>query len=191
MHTTQDLSVAEVDRFSRHLMLPEVGKPGQLRLRNSRVLLIGAGGLGCPVGLYLGAAGVGTIGIVDDDAVELSNLQRQVSHTTADVGRSKAQSLAESLRAIHPQLELQVHQTRFLKENALELCQKYDVIVDCSDNFATRYLCNDAAYFAHKPLVSATVYRFQGQLSVFVPSSGLPCYRCLYPVALPPSLAPT
>lgn len=185
------MDAAELARYSRHLSLPEVGLEGQQRLRHARVLLIGAGGLGCPVGMYLAAAGVGTLSIVDHDVVEISNLQRQIGHAESDLGHSKAESLTKTLQSLNPHVQIQTHPVKFIPSNALQLAAEHDVVVDCSDNFKTRYLANDAAYFAQKPLVSASVYRFQGQLSVFWPHQEGPCYRCLYPVTLPPSQAPT
>jgi len=175
-----DLSSSELTRYSRHLLLDEVGKAGQLRLKQSRALVIGMGGLGSPVSLYLAAAGVGTIGIVDFDAVELSNLQRQILHSTENVGKKKVDSAKNRLLEVNPEISVQVHEERISKENALELFGQYDVIIDGTDNFQTRYLVNDACVLSEKPLVYGSIFRFEGQASVFFPPAG-PCYRCIYP----------
>jgi molybdopterin/thiamine biosynthesis adenylyltransferase len=188
---SQGLSVTEVKRYSRHLSLSEVGPEGQQKLKKSKILIVGAGGLGCPVGLYLAAAGIGQLGIIDHDVVEISNLQRQIGHSEKNLGLPKTKSLAETLTNINPQLRVELISEKLQHDNALQIVQKYDVIVDCSDNFPTRYLVNDAAFFANKPLVSASVHKFQGQLTVFWPKSKRGCYRCLYPVTLPESMAPT
>ena len=188
---SQGLSAIEVKRYSRHLSLSEVGPEGQQKLKKSKILIVGAGGLGCPVGLYLAAAGIGQLGIIDHDVVEISNLQRQIGHSEKDLGLPKTKSLAETLTNINPQLRVELISEKLQHDNALQIVQKYDVIVDCSDNFPTRYLVNDAAFFANKPLVSASVHKFQGQLTVFWPKSKRGCYRCLYPVTLPESMAPT
>ena len=188
---SQGLSVTEVKRYSRHLSLSEVGPEGQQKLKKSKILIVGAGGLGCPVGLYLAAAGIGHLGIIDHDVVEISNLQRQIGHFEKNLGLPKTKSLAETLTNINPQLRVEPISEKLQHNNALQIVQKYDVIVDCSDNFPTRYLVNDAAFFANKPLVSASVHKFQGQLTVFWPKSMGGCYRCLYPVTLPESMAPT
>ena len=187
----QGLSAEEVKRYSRHLSLSEVGSEGQQRLKKSKVLIVGAGGLGCPVGLYLAAAGIGQLGIIDSDVVEISNLQRQIGHSEKNLGLLKTESLAETITSINPLLRVELISDKLRHNNAPQIFQKYDVIVDCSDNFPTRYLVNDAAFFANKPLVSASVYKFQGHLSVFWPKSKGGCYRCLYPVTLPESMAPT
>lgn len=184
------LSRAEVERYSRHLIIPDVGVQGQLRLRASRVLCIGAGGLGSPVLMYLAAAGVGTIGIVEFDVVDASNLQRQIIHGASDVGRSKAQSARASLIEINPHIDVVLHETRLDAGNALELFAQYDLVVDGTDNFATRYLVNDACVLLDKPYVWGSIYRFEGQASVFWSKHG-PCYRCLYPEAPPPGLVPS
>jgi sulfur-carrier protein adenylyltransferase/sulfurtransferase len=174
------LSAEEVKRYARHTILPEIGEEGQLRLKRARVLVIGAGGLGCPVLQYLNAAGVGTIGIIDDDRVDLSNLQRQILFSTADVGRQKATCAAEKLQAANPHTILQAYTLRLDRGNALGLFAKYDVIVDGTDNFATRYLVNDACVISGKPLVFGSIFKFEGQVSVFNYEGG-PTYRCLYP----------
>ena len=177
-------------RYSRHTLLPEVGVDGQLKLLNSKVLLLGAGGLGAPSGLYLAAAGVGTLGIVDDDVVDESNLQRQVIHNTERVGVAKTASARDAIEALYPDVEVVEHNTRLDASNILELLEPYDVIVDGADNFPTRYLLNDASVRLGKPVVSASILGFDGQISTFVPHEG-PCYRCLYPVPPPPELAPS
>lgn len=183
------LSPSELQRYHRHLILPDVGEEGQRRLKAARVLVVGAGGLGSPVALYLAAAGVGTLGIVDADAVELSNLQRQVLHGTRDVGRAKVASARDRLSDINPHVQLATHQTRLTSTNALALLGDYDVIVDGSDNFPTRYLINDACVLLGKPNVYGSVIRFDGQASVFGMRGG-PCYRCLFREPPPPGLVP-
>ena len=177
-------------RYSRHTLLPEVGVDGQLKLLDSKVLLLGAGGLGAPTALYLAAAGVGTIGIVDDDVVDESNLQRQVIHNTERVGIAKTASARATIEALNPDVEVIEHNTRLSAANVLELIEPYDVIVDGADNFPTRYLLNDASVRLRKPVISASILGFDGQVSTFVPYEG-PCYRCLYPVPPPPELAPS
>lgn len=185
------LSDEELERYARHIVLREVGGPGQARLKRARVLVVGAGGLGSPVILYLAAAGAGTIGIADFDAVALSNLQRQIAHRTADVGRPKTQSARDAAHAINPHVEVRVHEHRLDMQNALEIVGQYDVIADGSDNFATRFLINDACFFAKKTLVSAAVTEFDGQLATFKPHAGsYPCYRCIFPEAPPPGTVP-
>ena len=184
------LSTEELQRYSRHLIMPEVTADGQRRLKAARVLCIGAGGLGSPAALYLAAAGVGTIGIVDFDDVDLSNLQRQILHGTKDVGRGKLESARDRLRDINPEINIELHQCRFSSENASEIVSKYDVVVDGSDNFATRYLSNDVCVFAQKPNVYGSVFRFEGQTTVFAPHLGGPCYRCLFPEPPPPESVP-
>jgi sulfur-carrier protein adenylyltransferase/sulfurtransferase len=184
------LDVEELQRYSRHLIMPEVTSDGQSRLKAARVLCIGAGGLGSPTALYLAAAGVGTIGIVDFDDVDLSNLQRQILHGTKDVGRGKLESARDRLHDINPQIEIELHKCRFSSENAPQLVSRYDVIVDGSDNFPTRYLSNDVSVFAHKPNVYGSVFRFEGQTTVFAPHLGGPCYRCLFPEPPPPESVP-
>ncbi len=186
-----DFSEDEIARYSRHILLSEVGGTGQARLRAARVLVVGAGGLGSPALLYLAAAGVGTIGLIDDDRVELSNLQRQIAHTTARVGQAKVASAAEAARAINPAVAIETHEARLIAANARELIGGYDLVCDGSDNFETRFLVADACVLARRTLVSAAVLRFDGQLSVFKPHVGGPCYRCLHPAAPPPGLVPS
>lgn len=180
----------EVLRYSRHLIIPEIGMKGQKRLKASKVLIIGAGGLGSPLGLYLAAAGVGTIGIVDFDVVELTNLQRQILHTTGDIGRPKLESAREAIQALNPHVRMVGHDARLSSENALEILKDYDVVVDGTDNFATRYLVNDACVILGKPNVYGSIFRFDGQVTVFDAKRG-PCYRCLYPTPPPPGLIPS
>jgi adenylyltransferase/sulfurtransferase len=187
----QGLTADEVKRYSRHLSLSEVGPKGQLRLKKSKVLIVGAGGLGCPVALYLAAAGIGELGIVDQDVVEISNLQRQVGHHQKNLGELKTKSLAETIIGVNPHLRVELISNQFQHNNALQICEQYDVIADCSDNFQARYLINDATFFTDKPLVAASIHKFQGQLSVLWPKKKGPCYRCLYPTTLPESSAPT
>src|SRR5882762_8530726 len=184
------LSVEELQRYSRHLIMPEVTAGGQRRLKAARVLCIGAGGLGSPVALYLAAAGVGTLGIVDFDDVDLSNLQRQILHGTKDIGRGKLESARDRLHDINPQIEIELHKCRFSSENASQLVARYDVVVDGSDNFPTRYLSNDVCVFGHKPNVYGSVFRFEGQTTVFATHLGGPCYRCLFPEPPPPESVP-
>jgi adenylyltransferase/sulfurtransferase len=186
-----DLTREELARYARHLVLPEVGIEGQRRLRRSSVLLVGAGGLGSPAALYLAAAGVGRIGIVDFDLVEESNLQRQILHDTAAVGRPKLESARARLAALNPHVRVETHSAALTRDNALELLGGYDVVVDGTDNFETRYLTNDACFFLKKPNVYGSVFRFEGQASVFWPDRGGPCYRCLYPQPPPPGLVPS
>ena len=185
-----DLSNAEVQRYSRHLIMPEVGMDGQRRLKASRVLCVGAGGLGSPAALYLAAAGVGTLGIVDFDAVDASNLQRQILHGTPDVGRPKLQSARERLTALNPEVHIETHETALTSANALAIVREYHVILDGTDNFATRYLVNDACVLLGKPNAYGSIFRFEGQASVFATANG-PCYRCLYPEPPPPGLVPS
>ena len=184
------LDHAQRDRYSRHLILPEVGERGQLDLLESKVLAIGAGGLGSPALLYLAAAGVGTIGIVDSDVVEASNLQRQVIHNTERIGMLKAESAKEEINKLNPDIEVVLHPFRLTEENAQEILSGYDVVVDGCDNFETRYAVNDAAVALRKPVIHGSIFRFEGMASTFIPFEG-PCYRCLYPEAPPPELAPT
>lgn len=183
------LTPAEIQRYARHLIMPEVAMAGQARLKASRVLCIGAGGLGSPLALYLAAAGVGTIGLVDFDVVDVSNLQRQIIHATPDVGRPKIDSAQEKLQALNPDLIVQRFEYPITSENALEIFANFDVIVDGTDNFPTRYLVNDACVLLGKPNVYGSIFRFDGQASVFFPPHG-PCYRCLYPEPPPPDLVP-
>ena len=184
------LSAQEVARYSRHLIMPEVGMDGQLKLKAASVLCIGAGGLGSPVAMYLAAAGVGRIGIVDFDVVDYSNLQRQVIHGTPDVGRPKLDSARDRLHAINPEVLVETHDVALSSENALQLLADYDIIVDGTDNFPTRYLVNDACVLLGKPNVYGSIFRFEGQASVFATKGG-PCYRCLYPEPPPPGLVPS
>jgi sulfur-carrier protein adenylyltransferase/sulfurtransferase len=184
------LNVEELQRYSRHLIMPEVTSEGQNRLKAARVLCIGAGGLGSPAALYLAAAGVGTLGIVDFDDVDLSNLQRQILHGTKDIGRGKLESARDRLHDINPQIEIELHKCRFSSENASQLVARYDVVVDGSDNFPTRYLSNDVCVFGQKPNVYGSVFRFEGQTTVFAPCLGGPCYRCLFPEPPPPESVP-
>jgi molybdopterin/thiamine biosynthesis adenylyltransferase/rhodanese-related sulfurtransferase len=184
------LTPEQKERYGRHLLLPEIGAEGQAKLLGSKVLLLGAGGLGSPTALYLAAAGVGTLGIVDDDDVDLSNLQRQVIHTTDRIGTPKVESAAKTIAALNPDVEVVQHRTRLDATNIMEIIDGYDVIVDGVDNFPTRYLLNDATVRLDIPVVSASILGFDGQLSVFKPHDG-PCYRCLYPVPPPAELAPS
>ena len=185
------LSNEEIRRYSRHLILPEVGLTGQKKIKSTSVLCIGAGGLGSPIAMYLAAAGIGKIGIVDFDTVDYSNLQRQILHTDADVGRSKAESAKETINGINPNVEVVIHNTRISSENALDLIRPYDIVVDGTDNFPTRYLTNDACVLLKKPNVYGSIFRFEGQASVFAPHLGGPCYRCLYPEPPPPGMVPS
>ena len=185
-----ELSKDEILRYSRHLIMPEVGMEGQLRLKQAKVLCIGAGGLGSPLTLYLAAVGVGRLGIVDFDVVDFTNLQRQVIHGTADVGKPKLASARESIHAINPHVEVVGYETRLTSENALQLFAGFDIIVDGTDNFPTRYLVNDACVLLGKPNVYGSIFRFEGQASVFYARKG-PCYRCLYPEPPPPGLVPS
>jgi molybdopterin/thiamine biosynthesis adenylyltransferase/rhodanese-related sulfurtransferase len=186
-----DLTPAELIRYGRHLTLPEVGLAGQRRLKAARVLLIGAGGLGSPLGLYLAAAGIGQLGLVDFDRVEQSNLQRQIMHSHQDLGRPKVESAADRLTQVNPHVELRTYATALSADNALEILADYDVVVDGTDNFATRYLVNDACVLSGKPNVYGSIFRFEGQVSVFHPAAGGPCYRCLHPDPPPPGLVPS
>src|SRR5208283_4901863 len=185
-----ELSGEEIRRYGRHLIMPEVGMDGQKKLKAASVLLIGAGGLGSPLGLYLAAAGVGRIGIVDFDVVDYSNLQRQVLHSTKDVGRPKLASAKERLEGINPFVKIETHEMHLSSENALALFADYDIVVDGTDNFPTRYLVNDACVITGKPNVYGSIFRFEGQVSVFATNDG-PCYRCLYPEPPPPGLVPS
>jgi adenylyltransferase/sulfurtransferase len=188
-----ELTTDEVRRYSRHLIIPDVGMAGQKRLKNAKVLVIGAGGLGSPALLYLAAAGVGTLGIAEFDEVDESNLQRQIIHGMSDIGRSKAESARESIAEVNPYVEVVVHDERLDNDNVLQIFEGYDLIVDGTDNFATRYMVNDAAYFLKIPYVWGSIYRFDGQASVFAPSMSdeAPCYRCLYPEPPPPGMVPS
>ncbi|HLW78245.1 MAG TPA: molybdopterin-synthase adenylyltransferase MoeB, partial [Terriglobia bacterium] len=184
------LTKEEVLRYSRHLIMPEVGMEGQLKLKQAKVLAIGAGGLGSPLALYLAAAGVGKLGIVDFDVVDFTNLQRQIIHDTADVGRLKLESARDTIADINPNVEVVAHATRLTSENALEIIRPYDIVADGTDNFPTRYLVNDACVLEHKPNVYGSIFRFEGQATVFWADRG-PCYRCLYPEPPPPGLVPS
>ena len=184
------LSQEEVLRYSRHLIIPEVGVEGQRRLKDARVLMVGAGGLGSPIGLYLAAAGVGRLGIVEFDVVDETNLQRQILHGTKDVGRKKVDSARDRIRDANPNVEVVAHETRLTSENALDIVREYDLVVDGTDNFATRYLVNDACVLLGKPNVYGSIFRFEGQSTVFCTKDG-PCYRCLYPEPPPPGLVPS
>jgi sulfur-carrier protein adenylyltransferase/sulfurtransferase len=184
------LSADEIRRYSRHLVLPEVGLEGQRAIKAARVLCVGAGGLGSPVSMYLAAAGVGTLGIVDYDVVDVSNLQRQILHMTRDVGRPKIESARERLNGINPEIGVEIHASALSSANALELVSRYDIVVDGSDNFPTRYLVNDACVLTRRPYVYGSIFRFEGQASVFAADGG-PCYRCLYPEPPPPGLVPS
>ena len=184
------LSNEEILRYSRHLIIPEVGIEGQLKLKAARVLLVGTGGLGAPLALYLAAAGVGKIGLVDFDTVDFTNLQRQVIHFTSDVGRRKIESAAEKMKAINPHIEIVPHEVALSSENALDIIKDYDLVVDGTDNFPTRYLVNDACVLLGKPNVYGSIFRFEGQATVFAYEGG-PCYRCLYPEPPPPGLVPS
>jgi adenylyltransferase/sulfurtransferase len=188
------LSDEQLERYARHIVLREVGGVGQAKLLASRVLVVGVGGLGSPLVLYLAAAGIGTIGIVDFDAVSLSNLQRQIAHRTEDVGVPKTESAARAARAINPDVQLELHPHRLTPDNARDLIDRYDVVADGSDNFPTRFLVNDVCYFAARPLVSAAVTEFDGQLATFRAydkTGPYPCYRCIFPEAPPPGAAPS
>jgi sulfur-carrier protein adenylyltransferase/sulfurtransferase len=184
------LSREEILRYSRHLIIPEVGVEGQRRLKDARVLMVGAGGLGSPIGLYLAAAGVGRLGIVEADVVDVTNLQRQVLHGTKDVGRKKVESARDRIRDVNPHVDVVPHEAWLTSENALELIRDYDLVVDGTDNFATRYLVNDACVLLGKPNVYGSIFRFEGQSTVFCTAEG-PCYRCLYPEPPPPGLVPS
>jgi len=175
-----DFTDDEIDRYARHLVLPEIGEEGQARLLDSRVLVVGAGGLGAPLLMYLAAAGVGTLGVVDDDRVDLSNLQRQVIHDTPSIGRAKVDSARDRIAALNPEVRVETHPRRLEAADALNLIRGYDLVADGSDNFATRYLLNDACYLARRPLVSAAIMRFDGQLATFKAYDSGPCYRCVF-----------
>lgn len=185
-----ELTVEEVQRYSRHLIIPDVAMDGQKRLKNARVLCVGAGGLGSPALMYLAAAGVGTLGIIDFDIVDESNLQRQVIHGQSDIGRSKAESAADSVREINPLVTVNIHNEVLTNDNVMDIFAEYDLIIDGTDNFATRYMVNDAAVLLGKPYVWGSIYRFDGQASVFWAEHG-PCYRCLYPEPPPPGMVPS
>ena len=186
-----ELTNEEIRRYSRHLILPEVGLAGQRKIRNTSVLCIGAGGLGSPIAMYLAAAGIGRLGIVDFDTVDYSNLQRQILHSDADVGTSKADSAKAAIAALNPNVQVDLHKTRITADNAFDLIRPYDIVVDGTDNFPTRYLTNDACVLLKKPNVYGSIFRFEGQASVFAPHLGGPCYRCLYPEPPPPGMVPS
>jgi molybdopterin/thiamine biosynthesis adenylyltransferase len=181
----------QVQRYSRHIILPNIGGAGQRKLLDSKVLVIGAGGLGSPILLYLAAAGIGTLGIVDFDKVDTSNLQRQILHTDADVDRPKVASAVDHLRALNPTIEIVGHDTLLSSANVMELMAPYDVVIDGTDNFPVRYLVNDATQFLAKPLVYGSIYQFEGQATVFMPGQETPCYRCLFPSPPPPGTVPS
>src|SRR6202167_3497602 len=186
-----DLDNEQIRRYSRHLILPEVGLAGQKKICAASVLCIGAGGLGSPIAMYLAAAGIGKIGLVDFDTVDFSNLQRQIIHGTPDVGRPKSESARDTIQRINPNVEVVLHNTRITSENALEILAQYDIVVDGTDNFPTRYLTNDACVLLKKPNVYGSIFRFEGQASVFAPHLNGPCYRCLYPEPPPPGMVPS
>ena len=185
------LSNDEIRRYSRHLILPEVGMAGQKKICSTSVLCIGAGGLGSPIAMYLAAAGIGKLGLVDFDTVDFSNLQRQLLHGTDDVGRHKGESARDTIKSLNPNVEVVLHSTRLTSENAIDIIQGYDIVVDGTDNFPTRYLTNDACVLLKKPNVYGSIFRFEGQASVFAPHLGGPCYRCLYPEPPPPGMVPS
>jgi molybdopterin/thiamine biosynthesis adenylyltransferase len=191
MSAAQPFTEDQVTRYARHIILPQIGGAGQRKLLDAKVLAIGAGGLGSPIAMYLAAAGVGTLGIVDFDKVDLTNLQRQIVHTTADVGRPKVESAADHLRAINPTIEIVPHDTILSSANAFEIIEPYDIVIDGSDNFPVRYLVNDATQMLGKPLVYGSIYQFDGQATVFMPGKEVPCYRCLYPEPPPPGTVPS
>ena len=186
-----ELTPDQLTRYSRNILLEEVGSEGQIQLLRAKVLLVGAGGLGCPAGLYLAATGVGTLGIIDSDKVDLTNLQRQILHTTSDVGRPKTESAKEAIGRINPDIKVITYQERLTPQNALDIFQEYDIIVDGADNFPTKYLVNDASFFAEKPYIYGGVFRFDGQASVFSPKEGGPCLRCIFPEPPPPGSVPS
>ena len=185
-----ELSKEEIARYSRHLILPEVGMEGQKKLKAASILLIGTGGLGSPLGVYLAAAGIGRLGLVDFDVVDESNLQRQIIHGTKDVGRPKIQSAKESINDINPHVQVDLYETGLTSDNAMEIVKDYDIVIDGTDNFPTRYLVNDACVLLGKPNVYGSIFRFEGQASVFAAEHG-PCYRCLYPEPPPPGMVPS
>src|SRR4029079_1052720 len=190
MIASMQLSAGERQRYSRHMLLPEIGEEGQRRLKDARVLCVGVGGLGSPAALYLAAAGVGTLGLVDFDVVDLSNLQRQIIHGTADVGRSKLESAQARIAALNPEVRVELFETRFSAATARSLVDAFDVVVDGTDNFPARYLVNDACVLYGKPNAWGSIFRFEGQASVFAAPGG-PCYRCLHPAPPPPGLVPS
>lgn len=185
-----DFTEDQLQRYSRHILLPEVGGKGQAKIAKARVFIIGAGGLGCPVGYYLTAAGVGTIAIIDNDTVEMSNLQRQIAHSVHTIGMPKVESAKKTFEALNPDVNIIAMQKRISKDDILDLIKDYDIVVDGSDNFPTRYLVNDACVMAGKPLISGAILRFEGQVTTIVPGDG-PCYRCLFEEPPPPGLVPS
>jgi adenylyltransferase/sulfurtransferase len=185
-----DFTDTQIERYSRHIILAEVGGKGQKKLASAKVLIIGAGGLGCPAALYLAAAGVGTIGLVDGDVVDLSNLQRQILHSTDTIGQPKVESGRRMLNAINPDVTVTPYPTNITADNIMKIVADYDIVLDGSDNFTTRYLVNDACFFAAKPLISGSIFRFEGQLTTLKPAEGFPCYRCLYAEPPPAGLVP-
>jgi adenylyltransferase/sulfurtransferase len=188
---TREFTVEEVQRYARHIILPGVGAEGQRKLLEARVLCVGTGGLGSPISMYLAAAGVGTIGLVDFDRVDLSNLQRQISHGTEDVGRPKVESARDTLLRINPNVDVVTYDTTLSSENAFEVLEPWDVVIDGTDNFPVRYLVNDATQMLGKPLVYGSIYQFEGQATVFLPGQETPCYRCLFPQPPPPGTVPS
>jgi molybdopterin/thiamine biosynthesis adenylyltransferase/rhodanese-related sulfurtransferase len=186
----RQLSAEQLERYSRHFLLSQVGEQGQGKLLDAKVLLVGAGGLGSPTGLYLAAAGVGTLGIVDADVVDLSNLQRQILHNTNTIGVLKTESAKQTINALNPDVQVRLHNERLTVDNVQTIFQDYDIIIDGCDNFPTRYLVNDGAFFAGKPVVHGSIFQFEGQASVFKPHTG-PCYRCLFPTPPPPGMVPS
>lgn len=187
----RQFTAEELTRYARHFVIPEVGEKGQAKLLDAKVLLLGTGALGSPSALYLAAAGVGTLGLVDFDVVDLSNLQRQIIHATERVGMLKTESAEKSIKAVNPGVKVIRHDVRLSSENAMDIIKDYDVVVNCGDNFPARYLINDACVFAKKPLVDGAIFRFEGNATVFYPAKGGPCYRCLYPEPAPPEMAPS
>ena len=185
-----DFTDNQIERYSRHIILPEVGGKGQKKLAQAKVLIIGAGGLGSPAALYLTAAGVGTIGLVDGDVVDLSNLQRQILHSTDTIGKPKVESGRAMLNALNPDITVNAYPANITAQNIMEIVNGYDLVLDGSDNFTTRYLVNDACFFSGKPLISGSIFRFEGQLTTLKPKDGFPCYRCLYAEPPPPGLVP-
>ncbi len=183
-------SAEQLERYSRHFMLKEVGKEGQARLLDAKVLCLGAGGLGSPIALYLAAAGVGTLGVVDSDVVDISNLQRQILHTSDRVGTSKVESARKTINALNPDVRVVPHAFRLTPDNVMDVMKDYDLVVDGADNFATRYMLNDAAFFLKKPIVHGSIFQFEGQVTTIAPHLGGPCYRCMYPEAPPAEFAP-
>jgi len=187
----KSLKPEQLERYGRHILMPEVGEEGQIKLLESKVFLIGAGGLGCPSAYYLAAAGVGTIGIVDHDVVDRSNLQRQILHNEERVGQPKVESAKQTLKALNPDINVVTYREKLSRDNVMDIIKDYDIIVNGCDNFPTRYLINDACVFTKKPLVDGSIFRFEGQVCVFDTASGGPCYRCLYPEPPPPEMAPS